>query len=157
MPKKSGEDPVMAKIRSLFKGSGLSLVELGRRMGYAEDTARQAAWQFMQSGDPRMSMLRKFARAMEVSLGDLGHKGKRVMRRLEAELEECGCALSAPSFRELVEDRKATIAPNWSIDDLVCHPDEAKGFCHQIRAETACPKLPDFTILRTLMNARRGH
>jgi transcriptional regulator with XRE-family HTH domain len=69
------EDPAMAKVRSLFAGSGLTLDELGRRMGYPAATARQSAWQFMRSGDPRISMLRRFARAMGMPVEELVAEG----------------------------------------------------------------------------------
>jgi len=147
----------MAKVRALFKESGLSLVELGRRMGYAEETARQAAWQFMKSQDPRLSMLRKFAKALSISLDELTPKGKRMVRRLDTALEQYGCQLDPISFRELLEGRHEYMFPSWTIDELVCNPDDAKKYCHSIRAETECPELPDPLILRTLMNARRSH
>src|SRR2546422_222645 len=124
MAKKQKDDQVMATVRAVFEGSGLSLVELGRRMGYPEETARQSAWQFMKTTDPRASMLRKFADAMGVTLDQLalGKKGaKRMTRKLENELEECGCELTPALFRELLEERKATTSPNWTIDDLVCN------------------------------------
>ena len=44
---------------------------LGVAMGYEESIARQSAFQFMKSGDPRISMLRRFAKAMDVPLADL--------------------------------------------------------------------------------------
>src|SRR5437868_1704267 len=108
MAKKGKDEPAMAKVRALFKESGLSLVELGRRMGYPEETARQSAWQFMKTNDPRMSMLRKFAEAMGISLDQLTPRGKRMSRKLETELEECGCEMSPDAFRDLLEERKAT-------------------------------------------------
>lgn len=40
-------------------------------MGYPPETARQSAFQFMKSGDPRISMLRRFAKAMEMDVKDL--------------------------------------------------------------------------------------
>jgi hypothetical protein len=46
--------------------------------------------------------------------------------------------------------------PNWTVDDLVCHPDEAKAYCEQIRSEVGAP-VPDHVILRRLMNARKAH
>jgi transcriptional regulator with XRE-family HTH domain len=50
----------------------MTLDELGQRMGYPRATARKSAWQFLQeTNDPRISMLRKFARAMKISLSDL--------------------------------------------------------------------------------------
>src|SRR4051794_29486858 len=122
MAKKKSGDQVMTKVRALFKESGLSLGELGRKMGYPEDTARQSAWQFMKTNDPRVSMLRKFANAMGVSFDQLAARGKRMSRKLEDELSDCDCAMDAIAFRELLEDRKAATSPAWSIDELVCHP-----------------------------------
>jgi transcriptional regulator with XRE-family HTH domain len=65
------EDPSMVKVRALFEASGLSLHDLGVKMGYAPETARQSAWQFMKSGDPRISMLRRFADAMGLPVEEL--------------------------------------------------------------------------------------
>lgn len=65
------EDPAMTRVRSLFENSGLSLHELGVKMGYDPSTARQSAFQFMKTGNPRIDMLRRFAKAMDVSLEKL--------------------------------------------------------------------------------------
>lgn len=157
MDKKQIDDPAMIKVRAIFKKSGLSLIELGKRMGYSDETARQAAWQFMQSHDPRMSMLRKFADAMGVSIDMLGYRGKRMLRKLEVELTECGCHLTSNDFREHLEEQKALVAPAFNTDELVCHPKEAMEYCDVVRKATSCPKLSDFLILRTLMNIRRSH
>ncbi|HJT76220.1 MAG TPA: helix-turn-helix transcriptional regulator [Gemmataceae bacterium] len=71
------EDPAMVKVRAWFEASGLSLHDLGLRMGYPPETARQSAWQFMKSGDPRISMLRKFAAAAGFSVEELvGERAK---------------------------------------------------------------------------------
>jgi hypothetical protein len=67
MATKSDEDPVMSKVRAILDKSGMSLVELGRRMGYPEATARQSVWQFLRTADPRISTLRRFADATGVS------------------------------------------------------------------------------------------
>jgi len=63
--------PTMERIRALFKKSNLSLVELGLKMGYPKETARQSAWQFMKTEDPRISMLRRFAKALGISAKEL--------------------------------------------------------------------------------------
>jgi transcriptional regulator with XRE-family HTH domain len=65
------DDTSMVKVRALFEKSGLSLHDLGLKMGYEATTARQAAWQFMKSGDPRISMLRRFAKALDVPLVEI--------------------------------------------------------------------------------------
>lgn len=72
MRKSRKEDVAMLRIRDHFEKSGLSLHELGVKMGYPEETARKSAWQFLrQTDDPRISMLRRSAAAMGVSLHDL--------------------------------------------------------------------------------------
>jgi hypothetical protein len=78
-------------------------------------------------------------------------------RKLSDELEEVGCEMTPTGFREMLEEQKAITSPAWSIDDLVCHPDEAKQFCDHIRATTNCPKMSDFFILRQLQNSRKSH
>jgi transcriptional regulator with XRE-family HTH domain len=65
-------DPVMNKAIAIFEASGLSLEELGQKMGYAPDKARRSAWQFLRrTRDPRLSMLRRFAAAIGASLREL--------------------------------------------------------------------------------------
>jgi len=62
----------MDRLRLLFKKSGLSLDELGLRMGYSGESARKSAWQFLtKTTDPRLSTLRRFAEAINVSIADL--------------------------------------------------------------------------------------
>jgi transcriptional regulator with XRE-family HTH domain len=70
--KASRLESVMKKARAAFERSGLSLDELGRKMGADEKTARQTAWQFLnKSTDPRLSMLIRFADALGVEVNDL--------------------------------------------------------------------------------------
>lgn len=58
---------VMNRARDLFHESGMSLDELGQRMGYEGDVARKSAWQFLnKTKDPRLSMLLKFAEALDI-------------------------------------------------------------------------------------------
>jgi transcriptional regulator with XRE-family HTH domain len=65
-------DPVIAAVRARFERSKLSLDELGLKMGYPKESARKSAWQFLnKTGDPRLSMLRKFAQAIGVKLSSL--------------------------------------------------------------------------------------
>jgi transcriptional regulator with XRE-family HTH domain len=58
-------------MQALFKQSGMTMADLGIRMGYDAETARQSVFQFLKSADPRASMLRRFAKAMDVPLSDL--------------------------------------------------------------------------------------
>lgn len=65
-------DPLMMRIRAMFEKSGMTLDELGQKMGYSGDMARKSAWQFLnKTHDHRVSMLRKFATAVGVRVVDL--------------------------------------------------------------------------------------
>ena len=62
----------MDRVRLIFQKSGLSLNELGKRMGYSAEVGKKAAWQFLhKTTDPRFSMLKRFADAMNVSVTDI--------------------------------------------------------------------------------------
>jgi transcriptional regulator with XRE-family HTH domain len=65
------EDPVMARVRAWFEASGLTLNDLGLKMGYSEEIARKAVWQFLKSKDPRIGMLRKFSVAANIPMDEL--------------------------------------------------------------------------------------
>ena len=65
-------DAAMKKASKLFEKSGKTLEELGEDMGYSSEIARKSAWQFLhKTTNPRISMLRKFAKAMDVPITDL--------------------------------------------------------------------------------------
>lgn len=62
----------MERARLLFEKSGLSLDELGQRMGYTSGVARKSAWQFLNKTiDPRLSMVQKFADALSLTVSDI--------------------------------------------------------------------------------------
>lgn len=62
----------MDQVRIVFDRSGLSLDELGQRMGYAPATAKKSAWQFLnKTADPRLSMLERFAEGMNIPIVEL--------------------------------------------------------------------------------------
>jgi transcriptional regulator with XRE-family HTH domain len=62
----------MLYVRELFDQSGLTLDELGQRMGYTSPSARHSAWQFLtRTTDPRLSMLCRFAQAIGIPIADL--------------------------------------------------------------------------------------
>jgi transcriptional regulator with XRE-family HTH domain len=70
--KKSSVDPAILRARKLFKASGKSLDELGREMGAEGEVARKSAWQFLNMvNDPKLGTLRRFAKAMGVSVEEL--------------------------------------------------------------------------------------
>jgi hypothetical protein len=65
----------MGKIREIWekkKAAGMGLTELGRAMGLGDGRlAHAGAHQFLQRRDPRISSVRKFARAVGVSVARL--------------------------------------------------------------------------------------
>lgn len=162
-----GEDPAMSRAVALFKESGLSLAALGERMGYSKAIARQAAWQFMKTKDPRIGMLRKFAKAVGVDLEELT-PGSAAMTQVEAKkprmsrkqfvatLALYGIEMGPEEFREYLEEQHALLHPAWTPDDLLCHPTEAAEFCVYIRGRLNT-LAPDDFILRSLLNSRKAH
>jgi transcriptional regulator with XRE-family HTH domain len=65
-------EAIMKKARAAFERSGLSLDEVGRKMGAEDKTARQSVWQFLnKTADPRLSMLIRFAEAVGIEVKDL--------------------------------------------------------------------------------------
>ena len=69
---------MMLRARELFTASGLTLDELGQRMGYSGPSARHSAWQFLhRTTDPRLSMVCRFADAIGVSVADLFAEKKK--------------------------------------------------------------------------------
>ena len=121
------EDPTMAKVRAWFEASGLTLHDLGLKMGYGPELARQSAWQFMKSGDPRISMLRRFAVAAGMPLAELigerkGRKSKTTISSGEGShmtiyLKEHD--LSAEDFRRFESELKPHGATLAAIKDPV--------------------------------------
>jgi transcriptional regulator with XRE-family HTH domain len=72
------EDPSMQKVAQMFEASGKTLEQLGQEMGYPVESARKSAWQFLKkTGDPRISMLRRFAQAMGISIEELVSEKKK--------------------------------------------------------------------------------
>lgn len=71
MAKEKINDPVMDAVRKRFEESELTMQQLGEKMGYNPSSARQGVSQFLKTGDPQISMLRRFAEAMGISLQTL--------------------------------------------------------------------------------------
>ena len=65
-------DAAIKRAQAIFEKSGKTLDELGTAMGFTGEVARKAAWQFLNKvADPRISTLRRFAKAMGVSIEEL--------------------------------------------------------------------------------------
>jgi transcriptional regulator with XRE-family HTH domain len=74
------EDPSMPRLRDWLEKSGLTLHELGIRMGYPETVARQSVWQLLKTTNPRIGTLRKFADAAGIPIEELVAPAEPVKR-----------------------------------------------------------------------------
>jgi len=98
MPK---EFEMMEVVRGLFKASGMSLQELGEKMGFETPTARQAVFQFLRGNDPRLSSMQRFAKAMEIPMFDL------IPSHLVT-CKKCGTEIACYGGRDVPEPAKGT-------------------------------------------------
>jgi hypothetical protein len=89
--------------------------------------------------------------ALRSSLGELRQK-KRM--NLEAELRSVGCSLSRAQFSDLVDQLRTSLYPDWSPDELACHPHDAQQFCESVRQRASAP-VPDHVIMKAMLNLRK--
>lgn len=62
---------VTDKARRLLKESGLTYKEVGIRMGFPPESAKQNVYCFLQGPNPSFAMVKKFAEALGVEIGEL--------------------------------------------------------------------------------------
>ena len=70
----NSDDPAMARVRAIWarrQADGMTQQELGELMGYPEATARQSVNQFLKGHNPNIASLRRFAKAVGVSVATL--------------------------------------------------------------------------------------
>lgn len=68
------DDPAMARVRVLWaekKNEGWTQQRLGELMGYPTDSARKSVNQFFKTHDPKVSTLRRFAKALGITPAEL--------------------------------------------------------------------------------------
>ncbi len=93
-------DPLMLRVRGLFKASGMTFEQLGQKMGYSGDTARKSAWQFVdRTNDPRLSMLRRFAKAIGMTLEELVAEKEKGRAKESSANKSGGATSKSPSER----------------------------------------------------------
>lgn len=68
---KTADDLSMTRVRAWVESNKLTLHEIGLRMGFDEGVARQSAFQFLKGNDPRISTLRRFAKAAGMTVEEL--------------------------------------------------------------------------------------
>jgi hypothetical protein len=73
---------------------------------------------------------------------------------IDAELRAVNCSLSRDEFSDLVEGVRKVLYPDWSRDELACHPHDALQFCDVVRSKSGAP-VPDHLIMQVLLNRRK--
>jgi transcriptional regulator with XRE-family HTH domain len=72
------DEPAMARVRAVWaqqKSKGMTQEQLGVMMGYDQISARKSISQFLQGHDPRVSMIRRFAKALGVAISHIIRDG----------------------------------------------------------------------------------
>jgi hypothetical protein len=72
----------------------------------------------------------------------------------DAELRAAGCSLNREQFYEVVERTREAIYPEWTPDELACHPHEALRFCDIVRSKVQAP-VPDHLVMKAMLNYRK--
>ena len=62
---------IQAKAKQLMKKAGLTYQEVGERMGYAPESARQSASQVLNGENPTVKSVARLAKAIGVSMREL--------------------------------------------------------------------------------------
>lgn len=62
---------VLQKAKRLARKRGLTYEQVGVKMGWPKKSARQSAWQFLNSTNPSLAMLLRFCKATEIDVKDL--------------------------------------------------------------------------------------
>jgi hypothetical protein len=76
---------------------------------------------------------------------------------LKKALEEHGLEMEPEEFRCLVSELALSMFPLWSVDEILCNPDEGSiPLCKEVFAKLG-KKIPKPIILKTLLNLRRGN
>ena len=78
--------------------------------------------------------------------------------RIEPQLKEAGCEMSPMQFRLAMRDffKEHRPDPDWTPDELGCHPTDAIAFCNTVRQQGGeFANLPDDLILRCILGLRK--
>jgi hypothetical protein len=77
-----------------------------------------------------------------------------VRLNFDAELRASGCPLNREQFYDAVESIRRAIYPEWTQDELACHPHEALRLCEIVRSKTQA-SVPDHLIMKAMLNYRK--
>jgi hypothetical protein len=83
-----------------------------------------------------------------------GRQRTRTDGAIAAELRAAGSRLSPDRFADALAEVQGALYPNWTIDELACHPHDALQFCEAVRTKVAAA-VPDHVIMRVLFSRRK--
>lgn len=88
---------------------------------------------------------------MAAGMPALRERSRRI--NWEAALRAVGYTSGREKFYETVEELSTDLFPDWTGDELACHPHEALQFCEVVRQ--VVPRVPDHLVMKALMNRRK--
>lgn len=78
------------------------------------------------------------------------------MIQLKVELPRFGCHMDQAEFKEIILELKAAMYPEWTDEELLYRCDtDARAFVAAVRSRVGCAGLPDYLIMRALVNSRK--
>jgi hypothetical protein len=90
---------------------------------------------------------------LRLSAGEGGLRERSSRVDWEADLRAVGYTAGRERFYDKVEELRKVLFPDWTADELACHPHEAQQFCEVVRKAVA--PVPDHLVMKALMNRRR--
>jgi len=88
-----------------------------------------------------------------MSAGESGLRERSRRIDWEADLRAVGFTSGREKFYEKVDELRNAFFPDWTADELACHPHEALQFCEVVRRVVG--PVPDHLVMKALMNRRR--
>jgi hypothetical protein len=123
-----------------------------------EDATRPAMLQLtLVIGSATSETIRLIAAVFD-ALGQMGAAGPARPERSQrvdwdSELRAAGYEGNREQFYEKVEELSRVLFPEWTADELACHPHESLQFCEIVRRVVA--PVPDHLVMKAMMNRRK--
>jgi len=124
-----------------------------------EDLSRPGASRITMVIDELTSETMELYAALSSRMGQLrpnGVGGPRLGKRTNFDevLRESGYSQTRMEFYDLLDELRRNLYPEWTEDELACHPHDAQQFCEIVRRKAGAP-LPDSVIMKGMFNRRK--
>ena len=74
---------------------------------------------------------------------------------LQKELYAHGCNRARDTFENVAQAAHRGLYPDWTDEEVLCHPLDAMILCRYVRVAVQAPGLPDQVILHAPLNKRK--